>query len=202
MENILTYVESAIRMPGNKLSEAFLSEHILVVKEFALQLGQFYNANASLLSIAALMHDISAVLDIQTLPLHHFKSAEIAEGLLKSNGYQPEDIEIVKNSIEKHIMPLQEKEGNIYEVIISNADAMAQIARPNFWMFFTTQVRNLNQETALNWYSEKVESNWNHLIPTAKELIAKEYFQTLEVINQFRESWNQTINASPTGNIK
>lgn len=172
MKTIEKYIEHAVKMPENKLTEAFLKEHILVVKDYALQLGRFHKANPELLTVSALLHDVSAVLDFQTLPIHNIRSAEIAESILRSNGYKTEEIEIVKSSIEKHLVPLKEDEGTIYEVILSNADAMAQIARPEFWMFFATQVRKLSEETALKWYSEKVESNWNNLIPIAQKIIA------------------------------
>lgn len=185
MKTFINYVKQVSKRPENKLSESFYTEHILVVKKYALLLGKFYHIDTGLLRVAALLHDVSAMLDYQSILIHNIKSAEIAGNLLKQNGYQEEEIEIVKKCIEKHVVPLKESEGDIYSVILSNADAMAQIVRPEYWIYYAEQVKNLDKEAALKWYHDKVNNNWNGLIPVAREMIASDYAKTLETLRNY-----------------
>ena len=85
LNELKRYVENTCKQPTNSLTDAFYSEHILIVYDYCNQLCNILdvnNVNKEIVLISALLHDISAVQDFKTLPTHNIDSAEIAEKLL------------------------------------------------------------------------------------------------------------------------
>jgi hypothetical protein len=67
-------------------------------------------------------------------------------------------------------------------VCVSNADAMSQVVRPAYWLYFAFQVRRLGFAEGRDWLRQRVENNWAALIPPARALIEKEYRQVAEFL--------------------
>ncbi len=174
-------VSEACQRPANVLSPSFESEHLTVVAAYARALAPELGADARLVELAAYLHDISAVLDFGTLPAHAAASADLAGAMLARHGLPAEQIDVVTSAIRRHSQPLAVGEGTPEEVCLSNADAMAQIAAPAFWLFFAFAVRKLGFAEGTQWYARRVRESWEAMIPEARALVEAEYERALEV---------------------
>jgi len=170
-----TWIQEQCRSENNALSPAFFDQHVLPVAGYGLRLARLLGADSGIVEIAAYLHDISAVQDIASIAEHHRLSAEVAGGLLAEWGCPAGSIERVKQCILTHSAPLKIGEGSLEEVCLSNADAMAQIARIPYWLFFAFTVRKLGFCEGEEWLRGRVEKNWNALIEPARGMIEAEY---------------------------
>jgi len=184
IDGIKDIVKKACENPENVFSQAFFDEHLLVVEKFGKELCGILEGDCEIVSLSSYLHDISAVFDIKTIASHNVNSSEIAETMLKQQGYPSEKIEKVKNSIQKHPSPLKINEGSNEEVCLSNADAMSQIVNPSYWLFFAFKIRSMSFTEGKKWYLAKIESNWNSIIESAKELVEDRYLKVKESLMQ------------------
>ena len=58
---------------------------------------------------------------------------------------------------------------------MSNADAISQIVKPAYWFFYAFHAKNLCYADGLMWVRDRIDSNWQNLIPEARQLVEKEY---------------------------
>ena len=153
-----------------------------VVAEYAKRLGGALRADLEIIELAGWLHDISAVQDFTALPRHPALSAEIARKLLREKDYPAERIERVAKCIASHSAPVQTGNGLPEEVCVSNADAMSQIVKPVYWLYFAFRIRQLGFAEGREWLRQRVENNWAALIPPARAIIEKEYSRTRELL--------------------
>jgi uncharacterized protein len=173
--SIKEYVLSECRSSKNVFGPAFFEEHLLVVLEYGRRLAAVLDADAEIVELAAYLHDLAAIGDIALIPKHHLLGADLARQVLQRHNYPPARIERVAQCVASHSAPVQVGGGSPEEVCISNADAMSQIARPVYWLYYVFRVRQFDFETARTWYRQRVDSNWSQLIQPAKDMIEKEY---------------------------
>lgn len=183
VDDILPDVRSACEQPENVLTPAFFDEHLAVVARYATALAPAVGAEPEAVELAAWLHDFSAVLDFSTLPTHPAVSADLAGAMLARFGYPEERVALVTDAIAKHSSPLAPGAGSPEAVCLSNADAMAQIACPAFWLYFAFRVRKLDYAEGKRWYRDRVRSNWEALIPEARALVAVEHARTAALID-------------------
>ncbi len=181
-ETVREYVFDACRGDNNAFGPGFFEEHLLVVREYSGRLAKVFAADAEIVELAAYLHDIAAVQDFTALPKHPVLSAEIARAVLRDHGYPTERTERVAKCILSHSAPVQMGSGLPEEVCLSNADAMSQIVRPIYWLYYVFHVRQFGFAEGRDWLRQRVESNWAALIPPARALIEKEYGQAREYL--------------------
>ncbi len=182
VEAIRKYVAGACTSDRNTFGPAFFEQHLLVVRDYGGLLAKTLGGEAEIVELAAYLHDIAAVQDIAALPKHPALSAEIARKVLQDNGYPAERIERVAKCILSHAAPIQIGSGSLEEVCLSNADAMSQITRPAYWLYFAFRVRQLGFAEGTEWLRQRVENNWAALIPPARAVIDGEYRRVREVL--------------------
>ena len=170
-------VEAACQQADNKLTSAFYPEHILVVADSCERLGNELHADREILLLSALLHDISAIRDIETLSDHAARSSEAAESLLRDLDYPRDRAGRIKQTILRHSTPIAPGEGSVEEVVLSNADAVSLIVSPSFWLYFAFRVRSMCYEEGLRWYSRRIAANWERMIRPAKDMVADRYEQ-------------------------
>jgi uncharacterized protein len=161
--------------PGNMLGPSFFSQHLAVVAEYSVKLASSLGANLEVAELASYLHDLSAVRNISTLPQHAIVSAALAREILAERGFSAEVIGPVAQAITTHSSPVQIGHGSLEEVCVSNADAVAQIVRPQYWSYFAFGVRRLSFEEGNRWLAERMRANWAAMIEPAKELARDEY---------------------------
>lgn len=169
------YVNDACSRSENVFGRSFFDQHLLVVREYVIKLADKIGGDKEIITLAAYLHDISAVEDFSTLSNHAEASEKIAQSILFKYGYPQAKIDMVKRCILNHSTPIQLNDGLVEEVCLSNADAISQIINPAYWFYFAYGIRKLGFEEGRGWLLNKVESNWNKLIDPAKELIEDQY---------------------------
>jgi len=162
----------------NAFGAAFFDQHLLVVREYSGELAKVLNADAEIVELAAYLHDLAAIQDFAALPRHPVAGAEIARRVLEENGYPAERIDRVARCVMSHSSSVQMGAGLPEEVCLSNADAMSQITKPIYWLYYVFRVRQFEFSEGLDWLRRRVESNWAALIRPARDMIAKEYRRT------------------------
>ena len=182
VEAIREYVAEACSSSKNAFGPAFFEQHLSVVAGYGKRLGEVLGADLEIIELAAWLHDLSAVQDFAALPKHPALSAEIARKLLGERGYPSERIERVAKCIASHSAPVQIGGGLAEEVCVSNADAMSQIVKPAYWLYYVFRVRQFGFAEGRDWLHRRVESNWAALIPPAKEIVEDEYRQVRAIL--------------------
>lgn len=183
IDAVKNFVQGECNKPANVLSPAFFTQHLLVVADYSKILAETLSADREIVELSAYLHDIAAVQNIALLPEHHTLSAAAARNILLQNNYPLEKTERVMQAITKHISPIQLGQGSLEDICLSNADAMSQITKPIFWMYFAFSIRRLNYDQGKEWLGQRIENNWNALIQPAKEIIEEEYNQVMNIIS-------------------
>ncbi len=166
----------------NILSPAFFDQHLAVVAHCAKQLAGSLGADPELVELAAYLHDLSAVYDPTTMPDHANLSADVATRILLERGYPQDHISKIARSIASHSNPLPVGRASPEEVCLSNADAVARILRPAYWLYFAFAVRKCSFEEGRQWLRSLVEGQWDVLVDPAKEFVGSQYAMTLELL--------------------
>ncbi|HEY9123861.1 MAG TPA: HD domain-containing protein [Bacteroidales bacterium] len=175
LAQVRDYVQSRCLAATNQLHPAFYEFHLLVVEKYALQLAEMLKADREVVQIAALLHDISAVLDFSTLPTHAKDSASIAREILEASNLSDLKKQNIIHCIEAHVKPLPFGADTAEAICISNADAMAFIAMPSYWIYFAYTINKMDYGVGLQWYKERVDKNWLNLIRPACDMIYESY---------------------------
>jgi uncharacterized protein len=152
---------------ANVFGPAFFEEHVAVVADAATRLAGELGADAEIVELAAWLHDLAAVRDPATLPEHAARGAALAREILSAHGYPEERASRVAGAIAAHSVP----GGNSpEEICVSNADAVAQIARPAYWLYFAFHVRKLDFHAGRQWLEDLFAGRWKAMAPEARNL--------------------------------
>jgi len=179
---IRNYVHAECQREGNPFGIDFFEQHVLAVADYGERLAQQLDADSEIVAISAYLHDISAIQDSATVPVHNIRGAEIAVQYLAGLSYPPETIEKVRRCIVSHTCPLQIGEGTLEEVCLSNADAVSQIARFPYFFYYAFIVRKFSYREGKEWLRALVERNWDKMIEPARKLVKKEYLLAKECL--------------------
>jgi uncharacterized protein len=163
--NLREYVFEACQRPENRFSPAFFDQHIEVVVGYSARLADRLGADKEVVQLAAWLHDLAAVRDFSILADHARLGAEQARILLAGHPA----VERVAGCILTHSTPLHE--GTPEQICISNADAMAQISRPDYWSFYAYGVRRFGFEQGRAWLLQ-LAAKREALIEPARQILA------------------------------
>ena len=180
--DICKFAQQACQRDENIFSPSFFDQHLSVVAGCAASLAERLGADLEVVELAAYLHDISAVFDPATMPNHPRQSADLATQILLQHGYPEGRARTVGLTIASHSNPLPLGSARPEEVCLSNADAVARILRPAYWMYFAFGVRKCGFEEGRQWLRELIEKQWRMLIEPAKELAGNQYRATLELL--------------------
>ncbi len=163
------------RQSDNVFGPSFFDQHLAVVAEYAGILAQPLGADVEAVELAAYLHDLSAVRDVSTLPDHANLSAAQARQILAGYGCSQALVGRVTRAIAAHSNPVPIGSGSPEEICLSNADAIAQIARPLYWAYVVFGIRKQTFEQGRGWLLHLYETKWDALIQPASELVRDRY---------------------------
>lgn len=103
----------------------YWDDHIKRVVYHAVDLANQYGADAEIVELGALLHDVSMPSEYGDRSEHHAYSAEMAEMLLTELNYPKDRIEWIKKCVYNHPGRNQHLRETIEETCISDADALA-----------------------------------------------------------------------------
>ncbi len=171
---VVALVREECLRPANGFGPEFFTEHLEVVARLGSTLARRLGADPLVVTLAAYLHDLSAVRDLATLPDHARQSARLARQLLAGAGFSGTIADAVARCVESHSTPARPGEGTPEEVCLSNADVLSHLARPGYWCFYLFRVRGLEYPKALEWLRGRA-ALWQALSPEAREIGAGDH---------------------------
>lgn len=173
IKEIQDFVEKECKKPTSNYSGIF-ENHIIPMRNLAIEMAQKTDADLEVVEIAALLHDIGGVMFGRKD--HHITGAKIAQKKLQRLNYPQDKINQVKHCIMAHrssqnIIP----ETNEAKVILE-ADSMSNF--DNLPGIFKAAYigENLTQSEAKKSARQKLERKWNKLqLEESKKIIKPKY---------------------------
>ena len=101
--------------------------HLLPVIKNACMLAERYGADKDVVEVSAIFHDYADLIDMNNRDNHHILGAEMAEEVLKKDGFSDEFIERVKKCIINHRASVVNEKFSIEEICVADADAMSHL---------------------------------------------------------------------------
>lgn len=101
--------------------------HLLPVIKNACMLAERYGADKDVVEVSAIFHDYADLIDMNNRDNHHILGAEMAEEVLKKDGFSDEFIEKVKRCIINHRASVVNEKFSIEEICVADADAMSHL---------------------------------------------------------------------------
>lgn len=175
IESTRLYAADLCSRKENLFGEAFFEAHLQLVVRYADQLAVVHGADREIVTLAAWLHDLAAVRDSSAIAAHHRIGADMAQAFLVSHEYPPERIRQIMDCIVLHTTPLRESEGAMEACCLSNADAMAKIANPSYWLYYAFHINKRGYRDGMNWYLRLVETAWDAMMVSAKEIMEEEF---------------------------
>lgn len=175
-------IEAARRHAGdlcarkeNMFGVEFLEAHLQLVVQYADALAVRHGADRETVTLAAWLHDLAAVRDRSAIAEHHRIGADMAQVFLGTYGYPKDRIQHVMDCIFSHTTPLRESEGSIEACCLSNADAMAKIANPSYWLYYAYRINSRGFQDGKRWYLRLVDAAWDAMMASAREIVEVKY---------------------------
>lgn len=174
-EKIYNEVKSRCQKPTNVYGIGAWDHHIKVVYELAKKYASEYGASEEIVSIAALLHDIASVTNIEYADDHHIIGADMAEKILIEENYPLDKIELIKKCILNHRgSKLLEKITN-EEICIADCDAMAHFYSIPSLLSMVYKERGLSIDEGSKFVMDKLDRSYNKMSDKGKELVLKQY---------------------------
>lgn len=182
LETVRAVVEQACAAPTNTFGYGIWTHHIVSVVHFGRELSARLGADAEVVELAALLHDLAGIKDVRLTDDHHRHSADEARRLLTALGYPPERTEQVAACILTHRASRGEEPETLEARCLASADAMAHIAQVPSLLHLAYVKKGLNIDEGAAWVRAKLERSYQKLCPEAKELIGARYRAALETL--------------------
>ena len=167
---------------GSSFGPSFFDEHVAVVADYAARLAGPLGADTEVVTLGAWLHDLAAVRDPAAQPEHPRLGAELAPRVLAPYQYDRAVVEQVCRAVASHSFPLEPGSASPEEVCLSQADAVAQMVRPFYWLYFVTSVRGLDYGQAKKWLANLLASKWDALAAPARLLVGERCKVAIELL--------------------
>lgn len=174
-DKLVKNIENKTKNKYVKLFELddLFTNHVNLVRHFALKLSKHYKSDKQVIELAALLHDVSYTKE-NNHHNHEFQSCNIAERLLKGK-ISENKIKRILDCIKHHRGAKDYKRESIEEKIISSADAMAHIYNA-FNFIYLGGVHKDKLEGVKNWLRKKTDRSWRKIhLSEGKRIIRKKY---------------------------
>ena len=155
----------------------FWEQHIKYVVDNALNLASKYNADAEIIELGALLHDIALIAKIGTKKDHHIHGAVLAKELLAKYEYPQNKAELVIGCVLNH--RTSKNATNIEELCVADADILAHF--DNMSMIINhAQKSNATVDEVI----ERCRRDFMDLSEKTKEIFKPEYELFIEKIKE------------------
>ena len=173
VEEIRKFVEEECKKPTSKYGYEIYLTHFVPTSKIARLSAERLNADAEVVEIAALLHDIGSI--IYGRENHHMTSAEIAGKKLKELNYPLEKIEKIKKCILTHNTSQNLKAKTIEAQILADADGMAMFERIEGLFAAALVYENLGEKESRFSVKQKLIKSFDKLSLEAREIIKPKY---------------------------
>lgn len=160
----------------------FWNEHIKFVVENAINLAKQYGADAEIVELGALLHDIAMPSEYGEREQHHIYGAEIADKLLTELNYPKDRIEHVKNCVLNHRGSKDRPRNTIEEQCVADADVMAHFDCIPSLFSLVYRDMNLSISDGAQYVRRKLERDFNKLSSRTKVILQDRYDNIVNVL--------------------
>lgn len=174
-EIIYEEVKKRCELPSNAYGIGAWDHHIKIVYELAKKYASEYGANQEIVSLAALLHDIASVTDVNFTEEHHEIGAKIAEELLLKENYPLEKIELIKKCILNHRGSRLVDKNSSEEICVADSDAMAHFYSIPSLLSMVYREKNLSIDEGSKFVMDKLDRSYNKMSDKGKKLVRKQY---------------------------
>ncbi len=155
--------------------------HLLPVINNALVLAEKYNADKDIVEIAAIFHDYADLLDMANRDNHHILGAELAEEILKKDGFKQNFIDKVKLCILNHRASVVKEKFSVEEICVADADAMSHldnVVELICWRAYLGE----SIEQCNNFVKRKIEKSYAKMSKETQNLMKDKYESILKIL--------------------
>lgn len=186
--NIVDIIKDEIIKRSNKFEEDtkgtkdeynLYNEHIKYVYKYVLILSKNKNVDLEVLSLSALLHDISMTDKNLDRSKHNEYGALIAEQILRDNNYPEDKISLVKKCILNHSSKCAIFRSTEEEQILVDADCLSHFDSIKSIYSLASKVIGLDDNTSLQYIKDKLTRDYNELSDNIKYLIEDKYFKIM-----------------------
>lgn len=181
-EIIYNEVKNRCELPTNAYGIGAWDHHIKTVYELAKKYANEYGADIEIVSLAALLHDIASVTDVNFTEEHHIIGSQIAEELLLKENYPENKIELIKKCILNHRGSRLTEKTTAEEICLADSDAMAHFYNIPSLLSMVYREKNLSIDEGSKFVMDKLNRSYNKMSEKGKRLVEKQYNSAKEVL--------------------
>lgn len=175
-------VHEACKKDSNKFGYGIWTHHIVSVVKYSKILAELLEADEEIVELSALLHDYASIKSIDHYKDHHIHGAAEAQIILEQLDYDSNKIEQVEHCIYSHRASVITERLSDEAKCVASADAMAHIKQVPSLLYHAYVGKEMGIDEGATYVREKIERSWNKLIPQAKQVIEKEYKQSITLL--------------------
>jgi uncharacterized protein len=158
----------------------YWNDHIKPVVKYAVYLAEQYGADAEIVELGALLHDISMPSEYGERSEHHIYSAEMAETLLTELNYPQARIGLVRKCVFNHAGRNAHLRDTLEENCVADADALAHFDRIPSLFCLAFNIHGMSLDEGREYVKGRLQGDINGLSERTKLM----YKSKLEAIMQ------------------
>lgn len=174
-KKIYAEVKNRCELPSNAYGIGAWDHHIKIVYELAKKYANDYGANQEIVALAALLHDVASVTNVDFTEEHHIIGTDIAEELLMKEKYPKEKIDLIKKCILNHRGSRLADKTLKEEVCIADCDAMAHFYSIPSLLSMVYREKNLSIDDGSKFVMDKLDRSYNKMSDKGKKLVKTQY---------------------------
>ncbi|NLO47634.1 MAG: HD domain-containing protein [Clostridiales bacterium] len=160
----------------------YWNDHIKRVVWHAVDLANQYGADAEIVELGALLHDISMPAEYGERSEHHIYSTEMAETLLAALNYPGDKAERVKKCVFNHPGRNQHLRETIEETCVSDADALAHFDRIPSLFSLVYGVLGMGLKEGRENVKNRLQGDYRGLSDRTKKKVREKFEMILEAL--------------------
>ena len=182
-EKIYDEVKRRCEAPTNAFGIGAWDHHIKIVYELAKKHASDYKADLEIVALAALLHDIASVTNIEYVEEHHIYGAKIAVELLKKENYPQDRIDLIEKCILNHRGSRLHEKTSPEEICIADCDAMAHFYSIPSLFSMVYKEKGLSIDEGSKFVGDKLERSYNKMSEKGKKLVLEQYNSIKKILN-------------------
>lgn len=160
----------------------YWNDHIKRVVYHAVDLANQYAADAEIVELGALLHDISMPSEYGARSEHNIYSAEMTETLLSELNYPKDKIDMVKRCVLNHPGSNRDKRETLEESCVSEADALAHFDRIPSLFSLAYSVLGMNLNEGKEYVKDRLQGDYSELSEQTKQKFKIKYETVMETL--------------------
>ena len=174
-DKVYEIVKTRCEMSTNVYGIGAWEHHIKIVYELAKRYAADYDADLEIVSLAALLHDIASVTNVDFTEEHHIIGSEIAEEILTLENFSKEKIDLIKKCILNHRGSRLAKKSSNEEICVADCDAMAHFYSIPSLLSMVYREKKLSIDEGSKFVREKLDRSYNKMSKKGKKLVEVQY---------------------------